>query len=143
MSPKAPSPKVLKIGQAAQRAGVGAKAIRLYEAKGVIPRAVRGENGYRLYSPETVDVLCFVRQAQGLGLSLAEIKEIVAIRQGGRPPCRHVHQLLQRKAAELDQKLDNLLVMRRWLRRSLAAWGRTSRKNAAVCPHIEASGARR
>ena len=81
------STKTLRIGQVAQRAGVGAKAIRFYEANGVISRPPRGENGYRLYSPETVDVLRFIKQAQGLGLTLGEISEMVAIRQGGRPPC--------------------------------------------------------
>ena len=80
------SAKTLRIGQVAQRAAVGAKAIRFYEANAVIPRPARGENGYRLYSPEIVDVLRFIKQAQGLGLTLGEIKEIVAIRQGGRPP---------------------------------------------------------
>ncbi|MGH8511320.1 MAG: MerR family DNA-binding protein [Gammaproteobacteria bacterium] len=40
-------------------------------------------------------MLAFVKQATGLGLKLAEIKEIIAIHQGGRPPCTHVHRLLQ------------------------------------------------
>ncbi len=137
------SAKTLRIGQVAQRAAVGTKAIRFYEANGVIPRPPRGENGYRLYSPETVDILCFIKQAQGLGLTLGEIKEIVAIRQGGRAPCVHVRQLLQSKAAELDRKLKDLLMLRKRLRQSLAAWGRTARGKGAVCPHIETSVARR
>jgi len=84
-------------------------------------------------------MLRFVKQAQGLGLTLAEIKEIVGIRQGGRPPCGHVYQLLRDKAAELDRKLNDLMVLRRRIRQSLAAWGRRPMKNAAVCPHIELS----
>ncbi len=134
--------KALKIGEVARRAGVGAKAIRFYEASGVIPRPPRGENSYRLYAPETVDVLRFIKQAQGLGLTLGEIKEIVAIRRGGRAPCAHVRQLLESKAAELDRKLKDLLVLRRRLRQSLGAWGRTSGDQATVCQHIETPGAR-
>ena len=84
----------LKIGQLAARAGVTAKAIRFYEAAGVLPRPARGANGYRLYGPDALDMLEFVKRATGLGLTLAEIKEIIAIRQGGRPPCAHVHRLL-------------------------------------------------
>jgi DNA-binding transcriptional MerR regulator len=134
---------MLKIGEVAQRAGIGAKAIRFYEAKGVIPRPARGENGYRLYGPETVDVLRFIKQAQGLGLTLDEIKEIVAIRQGGRAPCTHVHQLLHSKAAELDRKLKDLLMLRQRLRQSLGAWAQRPRGRGTVCPHIETSGGRR
>ncbi len=127
----------LRIGQVARRAGVGTKAVRFYEARGVIPPAPRAANRYRLYAPAVVDVLRFVKQAQGLGLTLAEIREIVAIRQGGRPPCAHVRHLLEAKAAELDRKLRDLLRLRRTLRRSLGAWGRRPPGRAAVCPHIE------
>lgn len=128
----------LKIGQLARRSGVTAKAIRFYEASGVLSPPVRGVNGYRLYDPATVQVFDFVRQAAGLGLSLAEIREIIAIRQGGRPPCTHVHRLLQDKASELDAKLRDLLSVRWRVRQSLAAWRRRPRGRATVCPHIEA-----
>ena len=50
----------LTVGELGRRAGVGAKAIRFWEARGVLPPAARGANGYRLYAPETVEVLRFV-----------------------------------------------------------------------------------
>ncbi len=128
----------LRIGELASRTGVTARTIRFYEAAGVLPPPARGANGYRLYGPDAVDILRFVRQAQGLGLSLGEIREIVAIRQGGRPPCGHVYRLLQVKAAELDRKLRDLKALRQRIRQSLAAWGRRPTGRAAVCPHIEA-----
>lgn len=132
----------LKIGEIAQRARVTAKAIRFYERKGILPPASRAANGYRLYRDDTVETLCFMKQASGLGLTLAEIKEIIAIRQGGRPPCTHVHRLLRDKAAELDRKLRDLIDVRGRIRRSLAAWRRQPVAGAAVCPHIEAPRAR-
>ncbi len=116
--------RALKIGELAGRAGVSAKAIRFYEATAVLPLPARGANGYRLYPAGAVDVVRFVKRAQGLGLTLAEVKEIVTIRQGGRPPCTHVYRLLQEKARELDQKLRDLVLLRRRIRRGLAAWGR-------------------
>jgi len=136
----------LKIGQLAQQVGVTAKAIRFYEVKRVLPRPTRGANGYRLYGHDALETLTFVKQAAGLGLTLAEIRDIIAIRQGGRPPCVHVRRLLQDKARELDRKLRDLIDMRRQIRRSLAAWSRSKPGRAAVCPHIEghrAAGARR
>src|SRR5260370_10334322 len=98
----------LKIGALARRAGVTAKAIRFYERRRVLPPARRAANGYRLYGDDAVEMLSFIKQATGLGLTLAEIKDIVAIRQGGRPPCPHVHRLPPDKAGVLDAKLGEL-----------------------------------
>src|SRR6266508_242821 len=98
----------LRIGELARRSGVTAKAIRFYERKRVLPEARRAANGYRLYDADAVDMLGFVKQATGLGLTLTEIKDIIAIRRGGRPPCTHVHQLLREKVEELDRKLKDL-----------------------------------
>ncbi len=127
----------LKIGEVAARAGVTAKAIRFYEVAGVLPQPTRGPNGYRVYRSDVLEIVKFVRQAAGLGLTLAEIKDIVAIRQGGRPPCSHVQRLLQDKARDLDRKLKDLIELRRRVRQSLAAWIRHPVGKAAVCPHIE------
>jgi DNA-binding transcriptional MerR regulator len=133
----------LKIGEAARRAGVTAKAIRFYERKRVLPPPIRATNGYRLYGDDAVEMLGFVKRAAGLGLTLAEIKDIIAIRQGGRPPCTHVHRLLRDKAVELDRKLKDLLEVRRRIRQSLSVWKRRPATRAAVCPHIEAPAGRR
>jgi DNA-binding transcriptional MerR regulator len=122
----------LTIGKLARRAGVTAKAIRFYERKGILPPARRAENRYRVYGEDAADMLRFVRQATGLGLTLAEIKDILVIRQGGRPPCTHVHQLLRDKAAELDRKLKDLVDVRERIRRSLAAWRRLPPGRAPV-----------
>ena len=122
----------LNIGEAARQTGVTAKAIRFYERKRILPPAKRAANRYRLYDDDAVGRLQFVKQATGLGLTLAEIKEIIAIRRGGRPPCAHVCGLLRDKAAELDRKLEDLLELRRRIRRSLTAWKQRPRAAAAV-----------
>jgi len=132
----------LKIGELARRAGVTAKAIRFYERKRVLPPAKRAANRYRLYDDDAVGMLYFVKQAIGLGLTLTEIKEVMAIRRGARPPCAHVHRLLRDKALELDRKLEDLLELRRRIRRSLTAWERRPVAAAAVCPHIETPAGR-
>src|SRR5262245_47227835 len=128
----------LKIGELARRAGVTAKALRFYERKGVLPQARRAPNGYRLYGAEVVALLLFIRQASRLGLTLAEIKDIVAIRHGGRPPCTHVRRLLLDKATELDRKLEDLLDVRRRIRHSLVVWRRRPAPDGTVCPCIAA-----
>ena len=129
--------KPFRIGEVAARVGLNPKTLRFYEAMGLLPIPSRGENGYRLYPPETVDLLGFIKAAQGLGLTLAEIKEIITIRRAGRPPCIHVRDLLEAKGKELDRKLKDLMALRRRIRQSLAAWGTRRAGQAAVCPHIE------
>ncbi len=132
----------LQIGELASRAGVTRKAIRFYERKRVLPPATRAANGYRLYGDDAVEMLRFVKRAAGLGLTLAEIKDIITIRQGGRPPCTHVHGLLRDKAVELDRKLEDLLDVRRRIRQSLTAWRRRPASGATVCPHIHTPAGR-
>lgn len=133
----------LTIGALTRRTGVTARAIRLYERTGILPQARRTPAGYRLFSDDAVEVLRFVRQASGLGLTLAEIRDVVAIRRGGRPPCAHVQRLLRDKATELDRKLQDLVELRDRIRRSLAAWTRRPITAAAVCPHIEVPARRK
>ena len=127
----------LRIGEVAARVGLNPKTLRFYESLGLLPSPSREVNGYRSYPADTVELLSFVKQAQGLGFTLEEIKEIVAIRRRGEVPCVHVRSLLRAKATELDRKLADLLALRRRIRRSLAEWGTKARTKATVCPHIE------
>jgi DNA-binding transcriptional MerR regulator len=132
----------LFIGKVAKQAGTNAKTIRYYEAIGLLTKPQRGENRYRLYPKEVVELLYFIRKAQGLGLRLSEIKEIIDLRLKGHEPCIHVRPLLERKIADLDQRLNDLLTLRRKLKRLLAGWevpGRQGRSKTMVCPHIEAT----
>lgn len=132
----------LFIGKVAKQAGTNAKTIRFYEAIGLLTKPQRGENRYRLYPKEVVELLYFIRKAQGLGLRLSEIKGIVDLRSKGHQPCVHVRPLLERKIADLDQRLNDLLTLRTKLKRLLAGWevpGSRGRSKALVCPHIEAT----
>jgi DNA-binding transcriptional MerR regulator len=126
----------LLIGQVAARAGVSRKALRLYEEAGILPAPRRTPAGYRVYDGEAIRVLEFVARARRLGFTLAEIKEIVAIRRAGRLPCPHVRAVVRQKVAELDRQLDDLSAMRRGLQTLLRAPG-APRSPGAVCPHIE------
>src|SRR5262245_11828979 len=104
-----------RVGELAAKSGVGRKALRLYEARGILPAPGRTSAGYRLYPPETVELLLFVARARRLGLTLSEIAHIVGLRRAGSPPCAHVRELLEQKAADLARLL-------RELRRTLNTW---------------------
>src|SRR5262249_61982703 len=91
----------LRVGELSAKSGVGRKALRLYEARRILPAPHRTPAGYRVYPPETLDLLAFVARARRLGLTLAEIAHIVALRRAGSPPCVHVRELLEQEAADL------------------------------------------
>jgi MerR family copper efflux transcriptional regulator len=112
------------------------KALRLYEAMGILPPAARTAAGYRVYGDDTLQLLGFVTQARRLGFSLAEIRDIISIRRSDRPPCRHVQELVLQKAAALDRTLRELAT-RKALHAMLASWRSRGNRAALVCPHIE------
>jgi MerR family copper efflux transcriptional regulator len=98
----------VRIGELAGRAGTTAKTLRFYEQAGLLPPPERAPSGYRDYDEAVLDRLAFVRAAQAAGLTLAEIREVVAVREAHGPPCRHVVALLARHAAELDARIAEL-----------------------------------
>jgi DNA-binding transcriptional MerR regulator len=102
----------LRIGELASRSGVSTKAIRYYEDIGLLPPPRRLGSGYRDYEATTVDRLAFIRAAQAVGLSLGEIRGIVALRDEGQTPCGHVLHLLRTRSAELDRRINQLRSLR-------------------------------
>lgn len=128
----------LTIGQAARAAGVTRKAVRVYEAKGLLPRAERSTAGYRLYTPEDVDLLTFIRRARTLGLHLDDVREVLEIRHGGTPPCDAVRSLLDERVAEIDATIDDLLALRQTLTETRrAADDRPCGELSTICSIIE------
>src|SRR6266540_6380046 len=77
----------VRIGELAERAGISAKAIRYYEQIGVLAPPARTASGYRAYDEAVLGRLGFVRAAQALGLTLGEIRQIIAFRDDGAAPC--------------------------------------------------------
>ena len=127
----------LLIGEVAAQSGVSRKALRLYEAVGILPASRRTATGYRLYGRDTLSILTFVTRARRLGFRLDEIKEVVQIRRSGRCPCSHVLDLVREKVTELDRTLADLTEVRRGLQELLKSSRSKRGGQAAVCHHIE------
>ncbi len=133
--------KDLRIGQWADVAGVAAKTIRYYEDIEVLPAPRRTTAGWRAYDAADVRRLRFVRGARLLGLSLRDVREVLAFRDRGEPPCRHVLEAIRRQIAEVD----NRIVALKHLRGELATLERQGRNlptdtvdmNDCVCHLIE------
>lgn len=102
----------MRIGELAARVGVNPKTIRFYEAEGLLPEPARRPSGYREYDERDVDRLVFIRTAQRLGLSLAEIGEILAFKDRGERPCGYVLGVIDRQVADLDRRVAEIEALR-------------------------------
>lgn len=114
----------MRIGETADRSGVTTKTLRYYETVRLLPEPDRTPGGYRDYPESILDRLRFIRAAQAVGLTLGEIRGVIAFRDAGRPPCSHVLELIEDRAADLDSRIVELAVLRDELRR-LARRGAT------------------
>src|SRR3954466_11648720 len=106
----------MRIGQLAAQTGFSVRTIRFYEQSGLLPAPQRTEGGYRTYDQDAVTRLRFVRLAQALGLSLAEIAEVLRIRDHQGPPCGYVAELLDTHISALDARFKELTALRNELR---------------------------
>jgi DNA-binding transcriptional MerR regulator len=127
---------VLQIGELATECGVSIDTIRYYERRKLLPHAGRTSGGFRLYTPEAVERLRFIKQAQEIGFSLDEIGELLS--NGGAAECQRVRDLLRAKLDELDERIRAMQKFHRTLADHLAACERELRLRgkAAQCPVI-------
>jgi MerR family Zn(II)-responsive transcriptional regulator of zntA len=102
----------MRIGELAAATGTTTKTLRFYEGAGLLPPPERTASGYRDYRQEAVARLDFIRRGRAAGLTLAQIREVLDIRDTGTAPCRHVEQLLEVRLAALDQQIADLQALR-------------------------------
>lgn len=102
----------MRIGELAAAAGTSAKTLRFYEDQGLLPAPDRTSAGYRDYRPEALTRLDFIGRGQAAGLTLAQIKQVLDIRDGGQAPCAHVRDLLDQRLADIEHQLRSLTTLR-------------------------------
>ena len=127
----------MRIGELAGQLGVTTKAIRFYERIGLLPDPPRTSSGYRSYEEADVDRLVFIKTAQRLGLTLDEIKEIIAFRDRGEQPCGYVADVLQRQVADLNARIREMRALRDELRRLQARAAQGMTAESKFCGVIE------
>ncbi|MER7178032.1 heavy metal-responsive transcriptional regulator [Streptomyces hyaluromycini] len=106
----------MRTGELAATSGLTAKTIRFYEQTGLLPEPPRTPSGYRDYPPQTSHRLAFIRDARSAGLTLAEIRSILALRDSGESPCTHVTDLIGRHLADIERRMAELRKTRAALR---------------------------
>lgn len=114
-------PRGYRVAQLADVVGVTADTIRYYEKAGLLPAPARTSAGYRVYQSDAVDRLQFIQGAQRLGLTLRDIKDLLAVRDTGVCPCEPAEDLLRRRLADLDAELVRLSALREQMAAMLEA----------------------
>ena len=125
-------------GQAAKKARVHPETLRYYERRGILPEPARSPANYRLYSEAAVRRVRFVKRAQGLGFTLREIGELIALQVKPAASCADVRGRTLAKIAEIDRKLRDM----REIKRSLTRLGKACPGSGGVdlCPILDAMG---
>ncbi len=99
----------LTIGYLARAANVNIETVRYYQRIGLIMEPVKPSSGYRIYPPETVARIKFVKSAQALGFSLQEIAELLDLGSGH---CHDVRLRAEQKRTHIDQQIKDLTSLR-------------------------------
>lgn len=102
----------MKIGQAADRSGVAAKTIRYYESVGLLEPAARRGNGYRSYGEGDVETLKFVNRARGLGFSVKDCRNLLALYRDRKRASADVKAVALDHISSIDLKIAELQGMR-------------------------------
>ena len=131
----------LKIGQVASQSGLPVKTIRYYEEIDLLsPNVERSEAGYRLFDPEVLNRLAFIKRAQSLGLTLNEISSILTVHDDGKLPCGTVRKRLEAKLDDIQIQIEALETLRTELQGVLSAWQEkpsADRIEKTICPNIQ------
>jgi DNA-binding transcriptional MerR regulator len=102
----------MRTGDVASRAEVNIQTLRYYERRGLLAEPPRAESGYRVYGPDAVEMVRFIKRAQGLGFSLEEVELLFELMGGGPDDCDQVRELALGRISELDRRISDLQAMR-------------------------------
>lgn len=122
----------LTIGRLARAAGVGVETVRYYQQRNLLP-VPKAVGGFRQYPADLVDRIRFVKRAQELGFSLAEIAELMRLHDGSRRAT--IRTIAGARLAQIEAKIADLHRMQNVLKHLIDECEHT--KTSQPCPIIQ------
>ncbi len=130
--------ELLTIGRLARAADVNVETIRYYQRRGLLEKPSRKEGGFRLYSPDVIRRVRFIKRAQALGFTLEEIGRLLLLED--TLECRKARDIAAGKLNKIDEKLADLSAIRNALAKLIRKCD--SGYKPGACPIINALAAR-
>ncbi len=114
-------PPSMTIGELAASAGVKISTVRYYERRGLLPADGRTDGNYRSYASASLQRLSFIRTAQRIGFTLADIATLLDLQSGSSDPCCDVKTIIDQRLVAVREKLAELAHVEQVLGKA-AAW---------------------
>ncbi len=133
----------IQIGKVAQQTGLSVDTIRYYEKERLLREPLRSEAGYRLYGGRDIEHLLFIRKAQELGFTLAEIRDLLLVQDERTNACTHVRELIQYRLGNVRQQIEDLKKLETHLQEAQGKCDEALRNDTGdphheCCPVLEA-----
>ena len=119
----------------AKQGGINPESIRFYEKQGLLRKPPRTASGYRMFAPDDVRRVRFIKRAQEVGFTLKEIKELLELRFDPGTSCAAMRQRTEAKVTDIEQKIRDLQRMKKVLARLTTAC--PGRGTLTGCPILE------
>ena len=133
----------ITVSELARMAAVSPDAVRYYARTGLLTPNRSATNRYREFSASDVSRLRFIKRAQSLGFSLAEIATIIQTARRRRSPCPLARDIIKRRIREAGEALEQLIRLRDRMKKAMAKWKRIPDgipDGDEICRLIEATG---
>ncbi|MCH9731518.1 MAG: MerR family transcriptional regulator [Actinomycetia bacterium] len=102
----------MRTSEVAAQAQVNTQTLRYYERRGLLPEPERTRSGYRVYTPDAVRVVRFIKRAQQLGFTLDDIEDLLQLAEGGPDSCGEARTMARSRIADLQLRINELAGMR-------------------------------
>jgi len=126
----------MRIGEAANAAGLPVKTVRYYADIGLIEPSTRAENGYREYSADDIKRLAFVRRSRSFGFSVPECRDLLALYADDNRSAGDVKKLAEERLKDIEAKQAELAALHETLSKLVHACKGGDRPNCPIIDHL-------
>lgn len=130
--------ELLKIGELSSQTDVSVKTIRYYESLELLQSNGRTDGQFRLFHPDAITRLNFIKRLQAFGFSLNQIKTCLSVYDQGDLPCHEIQQQLIQQVSEIEHKIQELTILQSELNGILERWrADPMQETGTICPNLK------